>query len=342
MNFFPSVLQNMERIFILKGGPGTGKSTLMKRVGWYFEEQGELVESIYCSSDPSSLDGVILRERKVAIVDGTAPHVVEPLAPGACEEYINLGIAWDREKLVPYREEILDLQKKIKKEFGEIYTILKESAKIHNRWAGIYAESLQKEKLDQVTESLERELFGNLIPVGKTGHEIKRFSAALSSEGMVHHTESLTEAVKYRYFLKGRPGNGKSYILGQLLEKARRYRTPIEVYYHPIQPAAVIMLILRELDVCIFDAASPWEVFPSRDGDVMVDLYASVINPGTEEENQQTISLLSREHAECIRDAESHFARVRHLHDALEEYYIHAVRFQEIEQLTQDIIIQIE
>ena len=66
-----------EFLYIIKGGSGTGKSTLMKRVGRYFEELKEDVEYFYCSSDSNSLDGVRVKNRNIAIVDGTAPHIME-------------------------------------------------------------------------------------------------------------------------------------------------------------------------------------------------------------------------------------------------------------------------
>ena len=63
-------------IYILKGGPGCGKSTLMRRVGAWAEEAGLKTEYILCSGDPDSLDGLILPGKAVAIVDGTAPQGV--------------------------------------------------------------------------------------------------------------------------------------------------------------------------------------------------------------------------------------------------------------------------
>ena len=61
-------------LYILKGGAGCGKSTLMKIVGERLEEHGLLVEYIHCSGDPDSLDGILIPEKKTAVVDGTAPH----------------------------------------------------------------------------------------------------------------------------------------------------------------------------------------------------------------------------------------------------------------------------
>ena len=70
--------QEARAVYILKGGPGCGKSTLMRKVGTWAEEAGLETEYILCSGDPDSLDAVILPGRDVAIVDGTAPHVVVP------------------------------------------------------------------------------------------------------------------------------------------------------------------------------------------------------------------------------------------------------------------------
>ena len=81
-----------EKIYCIKGGPGSGKSTLMKKTGEYFLEKGEDVDYLWCSSDPDSLDGILLPDRGVAVIDGTAPHVTDPVNPGAVDKIINLGM----------------------------------------------------------------------------------------------------------------------------------------------------------------------------------------------------------------------------------------------------------
>lgn len=64
----------LDDLMILKGGPGCGKSTFMRRVGAAMERAGERVVYINCSGDPDSLDGAIFLDRNAAIVDGTSPH----------------------------------------------------------------------------------------------------------------------------------------------------------------------------------------------------------------------------------------------------------------------------
>jgi len=61
------------KCYIIKGGPGTGKSSMMRRI--VERTPGLEHEMIHCSSDPESLDGVIFPEKKICIADGTAPHV---------------------------------------------------------------------------------------------------------------------------------------------------------------------------------------------------------------------------------------------------------------------------
>ena len=65
-------------IYILKGGPGCGKSTLMGKIGDWAEEAGLETEYILCSGDPGSLDAVVIPALKAAVVDGTAPQGVVP------------------------------------------------------------------------------------------------------------------------------------------------------------------------------------------------------------------------------------------------------------------------
>lgn len=62
------------RLFVIKGGPGSGKSTMMKKIAETLQEKFGEIEMIYCSSDVDSLDGVIVPGLKFSICDGTPPH----------------------------------------------------------------------------------------------------------------------------------------------------------------------------------------------------------------------------------------------------------------------------
>ena len=126
VSYFDSIFSENEcdRIFILKGGPGVGKSTFMKKIATLSYEKGYLCELFHCSSDPDSLDGVIIKELRTAILDGTSPHTVEPKLAGAREVIINLGEAWDTQGLFENRHTIKELVQKKSRHYNDCYKYL--------------------------------------------------------------------------------------------------------------------------------------------------------------------------------------------------------------------------
>ena len=63
-------------VHIIKGGPGCGKSTLMKRIAERARAHGLDAECVHCSSDPDSLDAVLVPALRLFVCDGTAPPTV--------------------------------------------------------------------------------------------------------------------------------------------------------------------------------------------------------------------------------------------------------------------------
>ena len=54
-------------IWLIKGGPGCGKSSFMRKIGAAAESAGFSVEYTRCSGDPDSLDAVYIPEKSSAM-----------------------------------------------------------------------------------------------------------------------------------------------------------------------------------------------------------------------------------------------------------------------------------
>ena len=62
-SFFDQIaFPHANRVFIIKGGPGVGKSTFMEKIGKEMQERG-LLWSHHCASDSGSLDGLVIQAR---------------------------------------------------------------------------------------------------------------------------------------------------------------------------------------------------------------------------------------------------------------------------------------
>lgn len=111
-------------LHIVKGGPGTGKSGFMRRIGAAAEAHGLDVHYVLCSGDPASLDGVYLPERRLAWADGTAPHSLEPRCFGVDGDYVNLGLFCRTPLAQPDREQVQALQRRYQALYREVYRLL--------------------------------------------------------------------------------------------------------------------------------------------------------------------------------------------------------------------------
>nr|WP_249365394.1 PRK06851 family protein [Cytobacillus citreus] len=335
-SLFESNLQGLERLFILKGGPGTGKSSLMKSIGSEWADKGYDLEYIHCSSDNNSIDGVIIPVLKVGIVDGTAPHVIEPKAPGAIEEYVNLGEAWDSKALAERKGEIENLTEQVSQTFETAYNKLSEALKIHDKWENIYFDNMDFAKADQLTNQLIQSFFGNMC-LNKQSNVKHRFLGAATPKGAVDFVPNLTEGLPKRYFIKGRAGTGKSTMLKKLAAEAEKRGFDIEIYHCGFDPHSLDMLILRELGFAIFDSTSPHEYFPDRAGDEIIDMYDILVSPGTDGIFAEQIKEVSQQYKGKMKESISYLAHAKTLRDELEAIYIHAMDFSIVDSLRNSI-----
>jgi hypothetical protein len=338
-NLYDSNLQGLERLFILKGGPGTGKSSLMKAIGDEWTEKGFDVELLHCSSDNDSIDGVIIPAIKAGIVDGTAPHIIEPKAPGAVEEYINLGAAWDGRILRLHKKEIQRLTAQISQYFQKAYDTFHEALAIHDDWEKIYISSMDFKKADELTKRLIEAFFGKM-DLNKKADVRHRFLGAATPKGAVDFVPNLTEDVAKRYFIKGRPGSGKSTLLKKLASAAEERGVDAEIYHCGFDPHSLDMVIFRELGIAIFDSTAPHEYFPSRDGDEIIDMYELLIAPGTDEIFEEALHHISSQYKNKMSEAISYLARAKELHDELEVIYVEAMDFSVVDEIRKMISLE--
>lgn len=340
INLFDTNLLNLRKIYIIKGGPGTGVSSLMKFIGVTFLAQEIDVDFLHSCQDPDSLDGVILRTIGVGVVDGTLPHVIEPKVPGAVEEYVNLGAAWDTDVLAKSTNEIVSLNKQISYCYSSAYKQFAKALLIHDEWEKIYIRSMDFRAADELTKQVIEEILGD-VKVKEQGVTRHRFFGGATPSGAVDFVENLTMPMQKRYLIKGRPGSGKSTLLKKLLKKAEELALEVEVYHCGFDPESLDMLLFPELSICIFDSTAPHEYDPNRDGDKVIDMYHKTIRFGTDEENEEELFEIKKRYKENIQKGTEFLKRAKSLRDELIDYYEKATDFDVVREITKELIYKI-
>ena len=182
--------------YILKGGAGTGKSSLMKRLADSFEES-ENVTRYYCSSDPDSLDGVVLHSSKTVIVDGTAPHVFDPVYPGACQRIIDLGSCWDNSMLKDKKDSIVRAVRKNKALMTSAAKYSAALGKICEDTLCCAQDCLDKQKLEGFSKRFCKKLFGKAR--GHRGRSFVRYLSTMTRYGYITFRETLENYLDVYY-----------------------------------------------------------------------------------------------------------------------------------------------
>ena len=312
--YSPSTAQ---RVYILKGGPGTGKSTLMNAVVSAAEQIGLTVETIPCCSDPASLDGVRIPELETALVDGTWPHVVEPIYPGAVEVFVDLGQFWDRGTLTRHKKEIISLHNKIKECYRSAYRSIRAAKTLLDDRRAVAASAANTENLRRRGCSLALKCFGNKNREG--GGQRKCFFTAIGPGGYFDTYSSIHALCDKVYLIEDDFGLSHC-MLEPLLRRAADSGYEAYAGYCPLEPKTKLEhVVVPDMGLAFVSAgrACPYPYAPLR------KLHtASAIDKDILYENKGKLKLLWNTAAALLDDAMGHIARVKTLHDKLESIYM--------------------
>ena len=163
----------------LKGGPGTGKSTLMKKIADAFS--GERISLYHCASDPHSLDAVVLEDRGIFAADATAPHESSTPLPFVTGELLDLAQGLRRDVLADAQAEIRRLYAENQALHGQVRKGLAGIAAMEDLIADAGASALLREKLHGYANRIGKRLFPR--KTGTSGRLLHRQCCAITPAG---------------------------------------------------------------------------------------------------------------------------------------------------------------
>ena len=131
-------------------------------------------------------------------------------------------------------------------------------------------------------------------------------------------------------------------MLKKIASAAEEKGFDVEIYHCGFDPNSLDMVIIRELDLAIFDSTAPHEYFPTKESDEIIDVYYLAIKPGTDEEYKAQLDSIIARYNSTVANGTSYLADAKLLHDELENIYIDAMDFNEVNKITQDLMEKID
>ncbi|MDR2932548.1 MAG: hypothetical protein LBV27_05515 [Oscillospiraceae bacterium] len=328
------------RCFVIKGGPGSGKSTMMKRVARHLAEMGEDIEMIHCSSDADSLDGVICPRLKFSIADGTPPHAIEPKYPGAFESVVDITSCWDDDKLYACRDDIISISRNCSKCHEYCCRFMGAAAALVGDTYRIALDCLNTQKLAGYCTRLTEKEFKSAKKM--QGNEKIRVFSAVTNKGVVAFDESAKKLCKRIYLINDEYGAVSRVLLQVIRTNALAAGYDIISSYCPLSPFEKLEhIFIPELDVGFMTSNS------YHDFNLLIDPYR-IVNCRRFTDNdkikasKKRINFNRKATAQMISQAENLLKEAKKLHDELENYYISATDFSKVEALTEKVIARID
>jgi hypothetical protein len=319
-------LDTARDVIVLKGGPGCGKSTFMRHVGALVAAAGYDVESILCSSDPDSLDGVIFPGLNAAIVDGTAPHVVEPVFPLAIERYCNLGAHCDIVAIKAHRSEIQRLTRAIRPCYARATRCLSAARALED---DMFDSVLSGAVLDALARRV-RGIISREIKPGSGAALQKRFLNAITPRGLLCRYDTARALCPRLYELNDDYGLAHM-MLAPILEAALAAGQAAVACYSPMNPAHQLEhVLLPGLGVGFVSSGR----LHAYDGKPFRRLRLNAcLDPEPLRRQRVRLRFLHKTERALLSEAVEALAVAKRLHDELETHYHPHMDFASIERL---------
>ncbi|NLK74341.1 MAG: hypothetical protein GX288_03505 [Clostridiales bacterium] len=339
-SFFDYIIssEEAEHIYILKGGPGVGKSSFMKKFISRFQAKGYDLEYIHCSSDNDSLDAIVIPCLKIAMVDGTAPHTIDPKFPGIIDEIINLGQFIDVTKLQANKLDILQTNKAKSNAYKSAYRYLECANIIIEEINSIYDRATNDLKFTQIAKDVIDSIY-NSKPVsisenlynksnsGKQGYLRKLFSDAITADGYISFIDSLCKGNSV-WMIVGQNTNYVSKLLDRIAGEALKRGHLVEGFYRPLNPDKLQHILIPELNLIFRSSDKPIE----GSFDEVIDL-----NPIIDIEILNSYKMYIENNLELydimLENAYSKLQDTRKYHSILENYYVKSMDFNGVDAL---------
>lgn len=319
VNLLESNVHGIDRVIALKHPSAKIKSKIMHNlINKYRADDLEILQSALGSN---YVDGLIIRKKSLA--------------------FVNESIATSHTKIVDLND-LLPVSQQDQADFQKLteksHSSFASGLTIHDDLEEVYINQMDFDRADEFAEEFISELLHDVLNKERYPNTYRRFFGTNTADGVVNAVPHLIENIKSVYYIKGRAGTGKSVFMKKIAQACSDHGFDVEMYYCSFDPNSIDMVLVRELDFCIFDSTDPHEFFPKRDGEVIVDLYSEFVIPGTDEKFKTKINDLHNHYKAYMKQGIRYLKEAGNYLEKTEQSYLESVLDSDIKKATKHII----
>lgn len=316
------------RRFLIKGSAGCGKSTAMKRIAARFSKNDSLTERIHCSSDPDSLDGVILHDAKCSVMDATPPHAVEPAFPASFQTVCDFWSCLRESVLTPRLSALSQLQREIGTCHEKCRRLLSCADLLFSDNRRLIAAHTDFKKIDTLAARIAAREFPR---TKRAGILHRRLLSAVTMHGILTYETTPTTLCERICLIEDPYGVAASRLIENLAERALQAGYEIYVCPSPLAPDRMTEhLLIPELSLAFLTRTRyiSWEnCAPYR-----TIRYTRFTDHSILREKKHALSFQRKAAEALLSAAQAHLCEAKRLHDELESLYHDGVDFNMIDR----------
>lgn len=329
VSLFPQLQKEQSRrLYLVKSGPGSGKSTCIRRLA---EGLGGPEEWIFCSSDPDSLDGAVREE--LAVLDGTAPHVFEPNFPGCDGDYLPMPPYRDTRGLEAQAPALYALQGASRRRYQQAYRLIAAAAQVREERRAAAAALLPAGLPEKRAASLLRREVPRKTGPGRLR---LRFLDGVTPKGLLFLSDSVTRSARRIIALRDSFGLAQP-LLERLRDGALAQGQLVYACLDPVEPERILHLLLPEAGVAFVTQREKELPFrPARSVRIDAMLPAQELRA-----LRGRLRLLGNMEQSLLNDAVEQIAAAHALHDRMEDIYRPHLRLEAMEDHYRDLLARL-
>ncbi|MCT8137922.1 hypothetical protein H1D32_09245 [Anaerobacillus sp. CMMVII] len=335
------IVSTMNKVYVVKGSLGSEKTKLFKTISDYFEQQNLLVYLLHNPSDEDQLDGIVVPEKSIAVVDGSKRNGIEAKYSGFIEESINLDEMIDKVKLVINKKSIISKRNEIEQLHEEAYAKFARGKEIHEKKEELYISAMDFDKANKVTAQLAASLFHN-VTIAKENPIVEQlFFGAATPNGAINFIDNITSDISKRYIIKGRSGSGKSTVMRKIGKYAENVGLSVQYFPCGLDPNSLDMIIIPSLSVAILDGTAPHVIDPTRASDEVIDMFELCMDQSIDTKYDEEFKQLHVAYKAEMKEGTRLLEEAKKVKDSLEQIYLEAVDTVELYNKMNEIVATI-